>query len=464
MKMALPSIQMFLSHRYKSPEVNLYFFEAFSEKAEIQFDVDAGTMATCVTRLERIIRNVDAFIGIYPYPDPNENAPGVEQKREASRYFRLELDLAVRSRKPALVFYDSRYGHLLECPPSLNAHTFDMREILGAGGKPKRARHRRLFEEFLGEVKAFADYQSARRVEPPLENQVALVFPQPNGVYTPGERRTILSTLQNAGCDILDLPWPPRLTLSFLSQLERADWVVTDIGEPACATGVPAFLHGQFYPLVRLLCTREHDACGLETTLFGGTEVGYPKDILRWRDETSLRTGLEKRIALIKAPATRISTTEQAVQYFRKAALRNDAVFLSYAGADQEIGAVISSELKKRFQTVFDYRDGTSIVTGKPWLDEVFESLAASAIGIPLLSANYVHSENCLHEAREMASRVDQKKILVLPIKIRQEEFELPIWAQSTQYARFWEHQNPAALVEWLVQSFDRNKQLKKRS
>ena len=33
----LPSIRMFFSHRYKSPEVNLYFFGVFRELAEIHF-------------------------------------------------------------------------------------------------------------------------------------------------------------------------------------------------------------------------------------------------------------------------------------------------------------------------------------------------------------------------------------------------------------------------------------------
>jgi hypothetical protein len=458
MKKSRPSIRMFLSHRYKSPEVNLYFFDLFSKMAEIQFEVDVGTKATCVTRLERFVRDTDAFIGIYPYPDPNEPSPSPAQKQDASKYFRLELDLAMRSRKPALVLYDSRYGALLECPPSLNAHTFDMREILAQGGKPSREKHRRLFEEFLAAVNAFAAFQNSKRVEPYLENLVGLLVPESGGAYTLREREAVRDVLTNAGCDIIDLPWPPRLTLKYIAQFERADWIVADIGATACATGVPAFLHGEFYPLTRLLCTREGETSGLESTLFGGTEVGYPKDIVRWEDEASLRAELEKRIGLIKAPAMRISTLEQGIQYFRTAALRNEAVFLSYAGSDRDIGAEISAELKKRFQKVFDYRDGTSIVTGKPWLDEVFESLAASVIGIPLLSSNYVASENCLHEAREMFSRADQKKMTVLPAKIRKEEFDLPPWAQSTQYIRSWNFSSASALADQLIHAYDKNR------
>ena len=35
-------LKAFLSHRYKSPDVNLYFHQLFSEVAEVQFDVDVG--------------------------------------------------------------------------------------------------------------------------------------------------------------------------------------------------------------------------------------------------------------------------------------------------------------------------------------------------------------------------------------------------------------------------------------
>src|SRR5262249_4182276 len=155
------------------------------------FDVDEGTRATCVTRLERMVRDADAFIGIYPYPDSKENAPSTEQKREASKYFRLELDLAVRSRKPALIFYDSRYGRLLEGPASLSMHAFDMRELLSQGGKPTQDRHSRIFKEFLVELDAFAAYQRARRMEPPPQHQVALALPRNRRPYDSSTRQII---------------------------------------------------------------------------------------------------------------------------------------------------------------------------------------------------------------------------------------------------------------------------------
>ena len=54
----------FLSHRYKSPRVNEYFFSLFKDIATPLFQVDEGTKATSVTRLERMVRDSDGFIGL----------------------------------------------------------------------------------------------------------------------------------------------------------------------------------------------------------------------------------------------------------------------------------------------------------------------------------------------------------------------------------------------------------------
>ena len=86
-------------------------------------------------------------------------------------------------------------------------------------------------------------------------------------------------------------------------RLERVDWVMTDLDESACATGVPGLLHGLFYPSVRLLSTREEER---------GLEVGYPKDIVRWRNEASLKHEVEKGLRLIREPSIRIPTPQEA--------------------------------------------------------------------------------------------------------------------------------------------------------
>src|SRR5438552_1646032 len=106
-------LRVFLSHGYKAPAANLYFWSILSGVADIQFEVDVGTKATSVTRLERLMRDCDAIVGIFSVPETESlsgaEAARVAQLHETSAYFRLEADLAIRSRKPTLLYIDQRY-------------------------------------------------------------------------------------------------------------------------------------------------------------------------------------------------------------------------------------------------------------------------------------------------------------------------------------------------------------------
>ena len=125
-------------------------------------EVDEGTFATNVTRLERMIRAADAFIGIYPFPGSPEEAQKPDELRKASRYFRLELDLAIRSRKPAIIFYDERYGNILKCPDDITSVPFNFREITSAGQAPKARAFKEIFKKFRGLVTAKIGRASCR--------------------------------------------------------------------------------------------------------------------------------------------------------------------------------------------------------------------------------------------------------------------------------------------------------------
>jgi hypothetical protein len=111
-----PALTAFLSHKYKAPAVNDYFFRLFSRTANVEFEVDEGSLATNVTRLERLIRDADAFIGIYPFDEGGPENPTAADLTTAARYFRLELDIAARARKPGLVLGSPFSRHHLVTP------------------------------------------------------------------------------------------------------------------------------------------------------------------------------------------------------------------------------------------------------------------------------------------------------------------------------------------------------------
>lgn len=447
------TLKVFLSHRYKSPEVNLYFFEIFHEFADVYFEVDVGKKPICMTRLERMIQNADAFVGIYPFPDPANEFPTLEKRLEASGYFRLEQELALRSCKPALVFYDKRYGSLLEGAPPMTTQRFDFNDLAG-GADARRQQHAFKFESFLREATAYSAFQSTRLSDSARDNRVAILVPE-SAPDAPQQVQVIAEVLSAGGFEPRPVRWPPKIDRDFYLEMHAADWCVADIGEKALSAGISPFLHGRFLPTLRMLDARDAARSPIEKTLFGAFEVGYCEDILTWTDEESLREGLKTRIELIKAPVTRINSQQTADRYFRSAARRKEPVFLSYSGKDQMAATKIGNALRDRFQVVFDYKDGKSITAGDSWIKVIYGTLATCKIGVPLYSHEYFASSNCMHEAEQMAIRKDQGKMFVCPLVVDLTNLKLPEWAESTQYATFSADQDAASAIDSLIDAFE---------
>jgi len=450
------SFKAFLSHRYKSPAVNRYFFRIFADTAEVQFEVDEGAYAINVTRLERMIRDCDAFIGIYPFSG-RDAVPQREDLLYESRYFRLELDLAIRAQKPGLILHDRRYGQLFKCPPLISSLEFDSLEVESPGGSPSAGIYRRAFRTFCERVAAWKEYDVTARAGGSLVEGVALLMPTGGrgaDRYSTREIDLIRSVLSSRGYDnVRMVPWPPILDAETLTHLRQSDWAVTDVAQLNQALAVAAYLHGSFVPTMRLARASEESAAGRTVDfLYGGVEVGYVEDIIRWSGRRSLEQGLQQRLSSLHVPVRRVSTTADADEYFRSASLRKETVFLSYAGRDEQAAQALVASLRETFQRVFDYRDGESIRAGQPWLEEIFTQLSASAIGIPLLSTSYVESGNCLHELREMVAQRDSKKMEMVSV-VLEEGVEIPAYVRDLQYLPRWKYDGAQEVIEAIVKA-----------
>jgi TIR domain len=453
----------FLSHRYKSPDINLHFFKLFAERAVIQFTVDRGSRHLNVTRLERLMRDADAFVGIYSLPHEKTNLRQSELEREA-RYFKLELDLAERSRKPAIVFIDSGYGGVIDVAPSFIRQRFDSQEILVGGPTRHDERFRRAFRDFHEQVRAAQAYGTTQLGGGGMRDAVGILLPdedQDRG-YTRERKEIIRAEVAETGRKVEVLEWPPRLDMSFVTKLEQFDWMIIDVGPSSIQTGVVGYLHGRFIPSMRLLQTDEPtgkiDLAPATRTLYGAHEVGYPKDILRWNDDEALRQGVRDRIQRItdQDPSDYIGDRLKAEQYFLSAAKRKEGVFVSYSGEDRDLASGLIGRINARFQEVFDYRERGAIRPGTDWMDEMFRRLSASAVGIPLLSRNYFNSPYCPQECQRFMDGRAQKRMHVIPIKLRNESIELPEYIKGQQYLRLWEYKNnEAAVVDEVVRWID---------
>jgi hypothetical protein len=272
--------------------------------------------------------------------------------------------------------------------------------------------------------------------------------------YTRQQTELVRELLEERGySDVVEIRWPPAFTMATLSLLHRSDWAIIDVAE----TGLAAYLHGAFVPTMRLarLPSRQPlDTLPMGRLLYGGIDVGYVTDVVRWNEGADLEEGLRQRLATLAAPAKRIGTLQEAENYFLSAALRKETVFLSYSGRNDVEGREVSAALRQKFQTVFDYRDGRSIRPGEPWMAQIFDQLSSSALGVVLLSKDYLESGNCVHEAREMMALRDAGKMKLIPVKLTRDSYDVPSFLRDIQYMRSWEHPDLTSMVDVIVQTF----------
>jgi TIR domain-containing protein len=456
----------FLSHRYKSPRVNEYFFSLFEGIGIPLFQVDEGIKTTCVTRLERMVRDSDGFIGLYPFP--SESDPNAENLREASRYFRLELDLAERAGKPAISFIDESYGAVVRPAPSIVQVRFRDAEVVLGARMPAEEDVKLRISEFCNRVEAARAYGLSRSMAGQDRTKVGILLPPDDGSgtgYAPEHISLIEEEIQRVTPprEAVRMRWPPMLDSQFEAALEDMDWVVVDLGPISTACGIVSYLHGHFTPMLRLRrvtkqIAEESSESQFEKTLYGSFEVGYRKDIVRWTDEANLKGEIDKRIGLINFKSTFFASRDEALKYFRKAALRNEAVFVSYRGADRARAGPIIEALKRKFQVVFDYApaDERSIAAGTNWIEEIFRQIATMPLGTMLLSPDYLESGNCLHEMNEMIAQRDSGRMRVVPIRLR--DVPLPPAIRAIQYLRTENFENADQLVAAFIQDIDRAK------
>lgn len=453
-----PAFQAFLSHRYASPEVNLYFFNIFRQVGQVQFEVDEGPQTISMTRLARMVRGADAFIGIYPLPESATSRVTAQQLRSASQYFRLELELATRARKPMAVFYDERYRAHLDLPTGIYQQAYDSQEVLGRGRTPSARQHRLVFDAFATSVQtemAYRAYVESLLLTAPTT--VGLLLPGPQHGYTGRLVRGLTDALEDRGYRTQRLTWPPVLTTGLVSSLRQLDWVVIDVADTVAGVTALAFLHGHAIPMLRLWRAADglKSPPEVETALFGGFEVGYCEDLLSWGTEDDLLKEFGIRLDQIDTPVRRISTPEEAETYFRRAKLRKEQVFVSYASQDSWAAQAIATELRKRFQWVFDYKDGgESLPAGTDWMTELYSRLHDSRIGIPVLSSSYTKKRTCMREAQQMMIRADQDAMEVIPFNV--DGVEAPVFMETLQFRPIDQSTDVVQLVDDMIAQYDR--------
>ena len=160
-----------------------------------------------------MVRHADAFIGIYPLPESPTERVTARQLRSASRYFRLELELATRARKPMAVFYDERFRAHLDLPTGIYQQAYDPQEVLSAGSTPSERRHLLAFASFAISVQKEMQYRA--QIESQLltaPTTIGLLLPPGKQGYPGPLVRQLEDKIEDRGYRTQRLGWPPVLT------------------------------------------------------------------------------------------------------------------------------------------------------------------------------------------------------------------------------------------------------------
>lgn len=454
MNLKLPAVHTYLGHDQESPEVNIYFFDIFQEIANIQFDVETESLPIDLTRTEQMARDSDAYIGIYSYNNLSGAVAENGSLTSQANKIRLELDIVLRSKKPALIFYDKRFGTSLEIPPIIKSYAFDIQDLIGQGNKPKREKHTIAFREFINEVVSYIAYQNNRLNEIPIHKRVLLLLPEKASDSCSKGLTISIDVLKELNCDVQVISWPPVITPNFYTDLHKAELVIADVGSEIESTAIAAFLQGFFIPMIRLAHIDSKLTSYQEIPTNRLIKECLPNEIIEWSDESTLRTRFKHKILRLLDPMIRITTHKAATRYFLSAALRQETVFLSYTGNDRNVAKKLRLELNKKFRKVIDYRDGETMFSGQVWREQVNLMLESSAIAVPILSADFISSQNCLNELRRIMELRKRKGLVVLPVKVSNENLDLPETIAFLNYLRLWEYDDIKSLAEKLILSY----------
>ena len=148
-----------------------------------------------------MIRDADAFVGIWPLPGEPDAAWDRDALEAEARYFRLELDMAIRARKPGIVFSDRRFANLLQAPAGMTQLRYDAQEVLLAANSPSWAGLQAKVEAFWNGL----DFHVADQALAPgfEDGRIGLLLGNYDDVDAVAVAEEAVTSL---GCDAVGLP------------------------------------------------------------------------------------------------------------------------------------------------------------------------------------------------------------------------------------------------------------------
>src|SRR5664280_294912 len=405
-------VPTYLSHSYRAADrlLNETICEFFSKNG-LGFTVDPKSGRPTIAQLEVMMRRSAAFVAVAPY------RADVEYYR-TSPFIVYECGLAQQARRPMLVFAET--GVSGQAFASDNVIAFDRATINETLAEDARSSVRVLLE------RSRPDAGMARRTV----GTVGLVLPA-----TPAYRAVlplIIDVLKRAGYQPEIVDTAPDDHWRLLIDLERHDFVVTDIGPRGKTGWLYPLMYGRFIPTVKLVHTpgRRSAVPALSAIVRSRAlkAAGSKDDVaICWATESELSDELSKQVNELQGLRTQFQTLDEGLQYFRSLDRKNSGpVFLSNADEDNELARDITRLLKLYNIEVFHYVFGNPIEKGVDFAGPLLDAVATSVLFIPLITDSYWSRTWCLEEF-DLAVRMRAAgRLSIIPYFVRTLTLEAP--------------------------------------
>jgi hypothetical protein len=401
------------SYRFEDNRLNLYFWEMLSHHG-LYFVVDPPSTdrrPMDVTYLEWLMSQSAAFIAVIPR---RENAP----VRSCSPYQIFEYRLAVRARKPRLVFLQDDLDAQLLGIETSEVVTFRRRDVRA---EVFRKEDEEQAGAFATRVRQSADPR-AQGAKP-----IGLVTRSRDPAYAdlvPRLRDEIQTKLYRS-CQLID-PDEFNSDYRLFQALENCEVLVSEIRPPYVPADVYGLIHGGAIPTLRIAHLAPDESpkdastamrlaskplqvpAKLSPALPRNWPIvlsGYQVDlsmqpVLFWNnDPEDLCRRIIQSLGQIDANRTVLDSSRKARQYLLRLGRLHGKVFISNFNAQNDLAVKIATALRdNETLDVFQYTDEDRDPNRSNWKDEVRGEIELCTHFVALIDEGFHTSSWCLWE------------------------------------------------------------------
>ena len=395
-------IPVYFSHSYRRAdrEVNAHFWRIFYD-AGFSFTVDPGKTSLYTTALELMMGRSVGFAAVVTFR-------GEEDRYLCSPFIMYEYGLAVQARRPRLVLRDKRV-------PPRNFQATDTLEV-----EFDIAALDRSADELSGKLGQF--YTQARGQlagHRYRRNQVGVAI----GTETDkgqgrvqARRAAVEQYLDGRGYETTDLVAIADDPSQLAQAADACDLVIIDIDD-AQTSRIADFLLGRGTPLLKM--ARRRAGLSLPERLLGSAPLrraaAGSELVTYWSGAHDFESRVKQQFALAMTDRTELTDLDTGHRYFRNLGRDVQPVFVSNAGAVNDLAKDLADALVLENIPFFHYRYQNQIGPGQIWDDQLEQAVAASKVFVPLIDDSYWQSEFCRREYNVAIRLAEEGRITIIP-------------------------------------------------